>query len=229
VTRLGSLDEPFPREVVNLTMRHAVVLISLLAATAGADVSHPVSASVARGSAKRVIVQIPAGELVVRNGAADRIQVTGEVRRDDDDAEAARMVRETNVEIVMDGSDAIIRKTGPSGWGWHTNTSYHLTIELPKGTSLSFEMKYGELKIEGEFGNIDTDLRAGEIHLRTPRASVRELNASVRVGEVHTDFGENREDHEGVLPGTTHFINANGRSRINLHTTVGELHVTLTR
>ena len=210
-------------------MRLSVVLVSLLAATAGADVSHPVSASVARGTVKRVIVDIPSGELLVRNGTADRIQVAGEVRRDDDDAEAARQIKETGVEIFVDGSDAIIRKVGPSHWGWHTNTDFHLTIELPRGTAVDFETKYGELTLEGEFGNIDTDLRAGEIHLRTPRASVHELNASVRVGEVHTDFGENREDHEGVLPGTTHFINATGRTRINLHTTVGELHVTLTR
>ena len=85
------------------------------------------------------------------------------------------------------------------------------------------------MTLEGDFGNVNADLRAGEIHLRTPRASVHELNASVRVGEVHTDFGEDREDHEGILPGTTHFINANGRSRINVHTTFGELHVTLTK
>ena len=201
----------------------------MLAATAGAEVTHSVSASAARGQVKRVIVSIPAGELRVRNGSADRIQVSGEVRRYDDDSEAAREVKEMGVEIFVDGSDAIIRKTGPSHWGWHTNTNFHLTIELPRGTSVSLETKYGEVAIEGEFGDIDTDLRAGEIHLRTPRAAVRELNASVRVGEVHTDFGENREDHEGVLPGTTHFINANGRSRVNLHTTVGELHVTLTR
>lgn len=206
-----------------------MALVSLLAATAAAGVSHPVSASAARGGVRRVIVDIPAGELVVRNGAADRIRVSGEVRRDDDDSEAAREVKETSLEIFVDGGDAIVRKAGSSSWGWRMHTNYHLTIELPRGMAVDLETKYGEVTIEGEFGNIETDLRAGEIHLRTPRASVHELNASVRIGEVHTDFGEDREDHEGILPGTTHFINASGRSRINLHTTVGELYVTLTR
>ena len=95
--------------------------------------------------------------------------------------------------------------------------------------SSDIETRYGELKLDGEFGNINVDLRAGEIHLRTPRAAVHELNASVRIGEVHTDFGEDREDHEGIFPNSTHFINVGGRSRINVHTTVGELHVTLTK
>jgi hypothetical protein len=211
-------------------MRRALVLVSLVAATAAADVSHPVSASVAKGGIRRVIVDIPSGEINVRNGASDRIRVSGEVRRDDDDAESRRDVENTRVEILTDDADAIIRKAGPSrSWSWRIHTNYHLTVEVPRGLGVSLETKYGEITLEGEFGNIDADLRAGEIHLRTPRASVKELNASVRIGEVHTDFGEDREDHEGILPGTTHFINANGRSRINVHTTVGELHVTLTR
>lgn len=210
-------------------MRYALFSLALIASAAVADVSHPVAASVRRGAVRRVIVAIPAGEIMIRNGSADRINVTGEVQRSDDDAESLRAVKNANVEIVTDGEDAILRKSGASDWGWRMHTNYHLDIEVPRGMSVNLETKYGEVTIEGEFGNIDVDLRAGEIHLRTPRALVKELNASARIGEVHTDFGDDREDHEGILPGTTHFINANGRSRINVHTTVGELHVTLTR
>ena len=218
-------------------MRRALVAaVSLMVATtAAADVMHPVSASVPRAKIQRVIVDIPSGEINVRNGASDRIRVSGVVRRESDDEgeQQQRIVNDIDVEIFVDNEDALIRRKfgrQADSWRartWHTN--YHLTIEVPRGVGVDVETKYGELTLEGEFGNIDADLRAGEIHLRTPRASVKELNASVRIGEVHTDFGEDREDHEGILPGTTHFINANGRSRINVHTTVGELHVTLTR
>jgi hypothetical protein len=217
-------------------MRRALFFVSLLAATAAAaDVVHPVAASVARGHIRRVIVDIPAGEINVRNGASDRIRVSGQVQRESDDEreKAQRVVNNIDVEIFVDNEDALIRcKFGPEASSWRArswNTNYRLTIEVPRGLGVDVETKYGELTLEGEFGNIDADLRAGEIRLRTPRESVHELNASVRVGEVHTDFGEDREDHEGVLPGTTHFINANGRSRVNVHTTFGELHVTLTK
>ncbi|HEY6843516.1 MAG TPA: DUF4097 family beta strand repeat-containing protein [Thermoanaerobaculia bacterium] len=210
-------------------MRYALFCVALFATTAVADVSRTVTASVRRGNVRRVIVDIPAGEINVRNGTAEQISVAGEVRRSDDDDEAQREIKNASLEIVTDGGDAIIRKAGHSDWGWRVHTSYHLDINVPRGTSVELETKYGEITMEGEFGNIDVDLRAGEIHLRTPRAAVRELNASARIGEVHTDFGDDREDHEGILPGTTHFINANGRSRVSLHTTVGELHVTLTR
>ncbi|HYS56418.1 MAG TPA: hypothetical protein VER58_21880 [Thermoanaerobaculia bacterium] len=220
-------------------MRTALLLSVLIAIPALADeeVTHTFSSSLPRSGIRRVIVDIPAGELSLRNGSADRIGISGKVWRDYDGyrqrAKEQGIVDDIGVEIFTNGDEALIRRSfGPKAqsWSartWHTN--YRITVEVPRGTDVNFEMRYGELSLEGDFGNLNADLRAGEIHMRVPRASVHELNASVRIGEVHTDFGVDREDHEGILPGSTHFINTSGRSRINLHTTVGELHVTLTR
>ncbi|HUJ14675.1 MAG TPA: DUF4097 family beta strand repeat-containing protein [Thermoanaerobaculia bacterium] len=211
-------------------MRKALFCIVLVAATAAADVSHPVAASVRRGNIRRLIVDIAAGEISVRNGASDRIGVTGEVRRSGDHPGDSRALANANVEITTDAGDAIIRGTAHDrSWLGGMHTSYRLDIDVPRGMGVDLETKYGEVRLEGEFGDVNVDLRAGEIHVRTPRSAVKELNASVRIGEVHTDFGDDLEDHEGILPGSTHFINANGRSRIDVHTTVGELHVTLTK
>jgi hypothetical protein len=221
-------------------MRTALVLSAavLLAGAASADeeVIHPFSTSISRSGIKRVIVDIPAGEVRLRNSSTDRIAISGNVHREYDGyrqrEKAQRIVDDIGAEIFTNGDEALIRRSyGPNAqsWSarsWHSN--YRITVEVPKGMNVDIETRYGELSLEGDFGNVNVDLRAGEIHMRVPRASVRELNASVRIGEVHTDFGVDREDHEGILPGSTHFINAGGRSRINLHTTVGELHVTLT-
>jgi len=216
-----------------------VAAATLLAFPAAADeeVTHPFSTSISRSGIRRVIVDIPAGEVALRNGSSDRISVAGEVRREYDGyrerEKQQRIVDDVGAEIFTNGDEALIRRRyGPnaSGWSarnWHSN--YRITVEVPRGMDVDVETRYGELTFEGDFGNLNADLRAGEIHMRVPRASVRELNASVRIGEVHTDFGVDREDHEGIFPGSTHFINAGGRSRINVHTTVGELHITLTR
>ena len=215
----------------------ALALVGASAAVADEEVTHPFSASVARGGIRRVIVDIPAGEVSLRNGATDRISISGVVERSYDGyrrrEKQQQIVDDIGAEIFVNGSEALIRrKFGPNAQGWSAkswHSSYRVTVEVPRGVDVDIETRYGELKLDGEFGNINVDLRAGEIHLRTPRAAVHELNASVRIGEVHTDFGEDREDHEGIFPNSTHFINVGGRSRINVHTTVGELHVTLTK
>jgi hypothetical protein len=100
---------------------------------------------------------------------------------------------------------------------------------LPTGLDVDVSTHFGEVDIDGSFGNIDTDLRAGEVHVRTPRANVRDLNASVRVGEVHTYLGDRYIENEGLFPRTARFHNAAGRSDVNVHSTFGEVHVTLTQ
>lgn len=210
-----------------------------LAASAAADesVTHPFSASIARGTVRRVIVDIPAGEIAVRNGTADRIRIFGEAHREYEGPrerdEQQRIVNDIAAEVFVNGQDALIRRSfGHNARSWsaqHWRTGYRATVEVPRGMDVEIETSAGELSFDGDFGNVDVDLRAGEIDFRMPRASVHQLSASVRIGEVHTDFGDDRQDHEGVFPGSTHFFNAGGRSRINLHTTVGELRVTLTR
>jgi hypothetical protein len=221
-------------------MRTALLLSAALlaagAAFADEEVTHAFSTSIARTGIRRVIVDIPAGEVRLRNSSGDRIAISGQVHREYDGYrqrdKQQRIVDDVGAEIFTNGAEALVRRSYGSNaqsWSaqsWHSN--YRITVEVPRNMDVDIETRYGELSVEGEFGNLNADLRAGEIHLRVPRASVRELNASVRIGEVHTDFGVDREDHEGILPGSTHFINASGRSRINLHTTVGELHVTLT-
>ena len=149
------------------------------------------------------------------------------------EAEGQRPIDDIDVEVYTNGSEAIVRRHyGTHGHGWRVTNmaSVDLELTLPPGVDLDFETKAGEIWLEGTFGNVDTDLRAGEIHVRTPRANVKELNASTRIGEVHTSLGDRRIDREGVFPGTTHFLNPDGgRTTMNLHTTVGEVHVTLTK
>jgi len=192
----------------------AFCAVSLAAASASADFQ----ASVPRGNVQRVVIAVPAGEVKVHNGPADRISIDGYAERHDE------IVEDTKLEIVVRGSEATIRRTPAPRF-----TSYTVTITVPPGTAIDIDTKYGEVRLDGTFGDVDADLNAGEIRLRTPRASVRELNASAMVGEVHTNLGDRTVSREGLFPGRTHWMNESGKSRINLHTTAGEVHVTLTQ
>jgi DUF4097 and DUF4098 domain-containing protein YvlB len=223
-------------------MRRLLIVTLLFAAalTARASnrhVAHRFETSVPLRGIRRVVIEIPAGEIHLRNGSANDIVASGAVRReyDDDDerGEAQSSVDDVDVEIYTNGREAIVRRHfGAHAHGWRVTktTNVELQLSVPSGVDVEFETRAGDIDIDGTFGNIDTDLRAGEIHVRTPRANVKELNASCRIGEVHTALGDRRIDREGVFPGTTHFVNPDGgRTTMNLHTTVGEVHVTLTK
>lgn len=221
-------------------MRRLLVITLLCAAalTARADrhVSHHFSTSVPLRNVKRVVIAIPAGEIRLHNGTSNDIVASGFIRCNYDDDEdrndRQRSVDDIDVEVYTNGSEAIVRRRfgrNAHGWSFRKFAGVDLDLSLPPSVDVEFETKAGEIHIDGTFGDIDTDLRAGEIHVTTPRAGVKELNASCRIGEVHTHLGDRIIEREGVFPGTTHFVNPNGgRATMNLHTTVGEVHVTLT-
>jgi hypothetical protein len=221
--------------------RTTVTVVTLLvasAAFAGAHVTHAIDTSAPATAVRRVRIEIPAGDVKVRNGAAGVVSVHGNVRREtDSDASARdqRIVDDTSIEIVAGANETIIRrKFGMNAQGWRAQThnmEWDVTIEVPADVSVNVGTKYGDVDLTGTFGNIDVDLRAGDVEVRTPRAAVRELNASTRLGDVRTDVGDETIVREGVLPGKTHWTNANavGRGAVNLHTTAGDVTVTLAR
>jgi hypothetical protein len=207
------------------------------AALANEEVSHSFATTAARGHVRRVVIDIPAGEVRIRNGAANRIAVSGISTRHFDGyrrrAQEQQIANDISAEVVISGDEAIVRRHfGPNAQSWSAK-SYHsaveVTVELPPGVDVDLSTRYGSVDIDGAFGSIDTDLRAGEVHVRTPRANVRDLIASVSIGEVHTYFGDRYIENEGVLPHSARFHNAGGRSDVSLHTTFGEVHVTLTQ
>lgn len=207
----------------------------LLATNAfGADVEHAFQTSVARGSVQRVVIDIPYGSFTVRTGAADRLSLSGIASRDYDGSKekawAQKVVNDTSVEFYVNGAEAIVRrKFGKDADSWRAQrfTGLDLRFDLPPGIDIDFETSAGEVNLDGNFGDVDIDMTAGEIQARLPRATVRELNASCRVGEVRTNLGNEIVTKEGVLPGKTHFFNAAGKSHVNIHVTAGEIDVAL--
>ena len=57
------------------------LLLTAGAALANDEVTHEFSTSAMRGHVRRVVIDIPAGEVRIRNGAGDRIAVSGTAER----------------------------------------------------------------------------------------------------------------------------------------------------
>src|SRR5713226_10638110 len=99
-----------------MSMRRAIPILLLLVAfpAAAERVRHSFESSVPRGQVRRVVIDIPAGDVDVRNGAADRLTVSGWVSREPDSdrnrAKEQRIVNDTTVEIYVSNEEAIVRR-----------------------------------------------------------------------------------------------------------------------
>ena len=217
----------------------AVGALALLAlpVLADDDVRHRLRASIPASAVRRVVIDIPAGDVTLRNVNNGTINVTGEVRRSYDGyrqrEKQQAMVDDINVAVKVRGDEAVVERTfGPGAGSWTArsfHTDFRITVEVPRGLDVQIGTRYGDVSLDGDFGDIYVDLHAGEINLRTPRSAVRDIDASVRVGEVQADLGDQRVSNEGFFPRAVSYHNASGRSRVSLHTTAGEVHVTSLR
>ena len=218
-------------------MRTLLPLALLLAAAsvhADESVYHSFEAAAPASGIRRVVVDVPAGDVTVRNGSSDRVAVSGRASREPDGPRSRekeqRIVDDISLEIAVSNGEAVIRRRfGPRARGWRAQTfsGYEFAVEVPPGLHVDVKTRAGTVSMDGSFGDIDVDLRAGEVDLQIPRAEVRELRASCRIGEVHTRIGNEVTHNEGVFPGRTRYVNPSGRTFVNVHVTAGEVRVTL--
>ena len=150
-------------------MRRTLFLAAslLVAATAAAkDVTHEFQAAVARGGVQRVVIAISAGKFTVRNSTGDRLALSGIASRDFDGSKekiwAQKVVDDTSVEFVINGAEAIVRRKfakNAQSFRAQKFTGIDLRLDLPKGMDVDFDTSAVEIDMEGDFGDIDFDLR----------------------------------------------------------------------
>ena len=214
----------------------ASVLLAAAPAFAEQQVRHAFASSAPRGDVRTVVIDIPAGDITIRNGAPDRVSVSGVASREPDGPRSRekqqRIVDDISAEVYVSNGEAVVRRRfGPAarGFSGETFTKLIAIIEVPEGVNVDLLTRFGDVKVDGRFGDIDIDLRAGAIAVRTPRADVRELHASCRLGNVLTNVGDEIVERAGVFPRRINFTNPAGKSEVTVHTTAGDVNVTLTQ
>src|SRR4051794_40692432 len=138
------------------TIAAAALLLAATSAYANREVTHKFESSVPAAGIRRVVIEIPAGEVTVRNGGANAVRVSGRIDRDYDGWRRAdenqKIVDDISAEVHVSNEEAVVRRRfGPNAHGWrgtHSN-EFHVTVEVPAGVSLEFETSYGEVNIEG--------------------------------------------------------------------------------
>lgn len=221
-------------------MRKVSLLIALLLAAATAQgetkVKHRFQSSVPARGIEEVVIEILASEMTIANGEPTTISVKGlarqEFHRIDGLAEAQRIADATEVRIETRGSKAYVsRSLGPAARGrsWGDQAELDFEIMVPKGLSIRVLQKAGEIDIEGDFGNIDVQMKAGEVRVSVPKINVKELSARAHIGEVTTNLGEKIISKEGILAGRTEYYNEQGSNSLIVNLTVGEIHIALTQ
>ncbi|HVT46028.1 MAG TPA: hypothetical protein VMT00_16750 [Thermoanaerobaculia bacterium] len=223
-------------------MRNIAILFFLTtlasAASAASEslVTREFRSSVPRSGTLRLVIDLPPSEVTIGNGPSGTIEAFGTVSRAygkaADIAVAQQIVDDSSVRIDIQGTRAIIRRhLGPAAQGRRarrTKSDFKVTLLVPEGMHVELRQKAGEVKIAGAFGNILVRMRAGDVSIAVPKRTIKELIASVRVGDVTTNLGDRIISREGFFAGKTHFFNEGGNSILDVRLTAGNVDINLT-
>jgi hypothetical protein len=209
---------------------------SSLPAAGAQEVSHPILLSVPRGDSLRLVVDVPVGELEIANSAGNKIEVSGTVTRQygkpSEIAEAQRIADVTGITIDRVGSRAVVRRQfGPSAntrSGRGSKTHFALKIAIPPGMHLEVHQSAGDVTLAGTFGDMLVRMRVGNVTVKVPKRSVREVIAGARIGAAVADLGDRVVSKEGLLSGKLDYLNEGGSALLDVAVSIGDINIQLT-
>jgi len=138
----------------------------------------------------------------------------------DEDASDVRLVTELETRQLR------LSVEGFSGINTH---GLHMRgqVQVPRDRAVEIELAAGELKIEGLEGDVDVDMKAGELSVRMPQRSVRSVQLRGMIGESRLVVDGHSYEHDGIFGHRVRWSEGTGAARVTTNVMVGETHVRL--
>jgi len=214
-----------------------IVLSSLLIlgsiAAQAAVVTNVVTKELPASEILRIVVDVPDAEVTIRNSSEKMLRIIGTYsknHRGKESKEVQAIVDAASLKIETTGQRAIISRDLTNEVGSYlARRSIDLKLEILAPSHVNVEVKQssGHVKIDGTFRDIEVTMNRGDVSVRTAKRNVRELTASARMGKVITNIGDRTVSREGMLMGSTYFINDGGASAMKIAVRFGTVDIEL--
>ena len=207
------------------------LLLTLFASPADAS-SRTLSETYAVGSAERLDLAIPFGDLKIEgvDGGGVRVRVEATCTREGDCEEFVEGLR---LESKSRGRTLHVKleRAKLHNHGEHSDrdgeANIRITVQVPRSLELSLSMGAGVVDIAGLRHDLTINLGAGEIAVRMPERSVGTIDVALAVGEAQITQGGRTRDYARVLGGPIHWREGKGEAEIDVSLGAGSVDVTL--
>lgn len=233
-----------PIIVGTLVIVAVCLVLPLLARSAEAS-SRTLSESYAVGSAERLDLAIPFGDLKIEgvDGGSVRVRVEATCTRDQECAEFVEQLRLESksrgrtLHVKLEGAklrdhlDFDGDGKGHADHGEHFDrdgkANLRVFVQVPRSLTLKLAMGAGVVDIAGLRHDLEINLGAGEIAVRMQERSVGAIDVSLAVGEAQITQGGRTRDYARVLGGPIRWREGKGDAEIDVSLGAGSVDVTL--
>jgi hypothetical protein len=227
----------------------AVCLVLPLLARSADAASRTLSESYAVGSAERLDLAIPFGDLKIEgvDGGSVRVRVEATCTPKSDCEELVENLRLESkkrgrtLHVKLEGAklrDHVDLGEGDrSEYRGHADHGKHfdrdgkanirVVVQVPRSLMLKLAMGAGVVDIAGLRHDLEINLGAGEIAVRMPERSVGAIDVALAVGEAQITQGGRTRDYARVLGGPIRWREGKGDAAIDVSLGAGSVDVTL--
>src|SRR5690242_21824390 len=104
----------------------ATLLLIAAPALANREVRHPFQQAIPADGIHRVVIDIPAGDVIVHNSAGPSLAIKGYAKREYDGTDPRekhqKIVDDVSAEFHVSNEEAVVRRRfGPNARGWRAN------------------------------------------------------------------------------------------------------------
>lgn len=202
-------------------------LLSTLPASADSDVVvRRFDKQLAVGDAKRVLVDVPVGEVIVEgtNDSQVRLEVSLECERKE--GECAQLAKRVRVVYSTEDDELTLRI---KEWPKTRNKGLQARVRVlvPRALPLGADLGVGELRIEGMAADVRADLGVGELNITMPESAVATVDADTGVGDANLRAGGRRYQSSGLIAKEINWSKGPGKAHIEADCGVGEISIAL--
>ena len=227
----------------------AALFLVLTAAPARAGTTRNLNGDYAVGSARRLVLGVPFGEIRLRGTDDSRVVVRVRGECDDDDGE--KFLEGLRLESSNRGGTLKVQLEGAKIHGrWDSDHNddddsddrrnrrhrdrdpdgdSHLTVivDVPRALQVNLNMGAGEVNVEGLRRDLSIDLGAGSVSVRMMERHVGSVDVNMAIGETKIHQGGRSREYTRVLGGPVHWREGKGDAGIDVNIGAGEVDVSL--
>lgn len=208
------------------------VLLSLgllsVAAPAQEEAAEPVrlAQNVSLGSATWVSLDLSVGDLKVQASDGPDLEVDLEVLCTPQGADCARLAKALKIDTRRRGDRLEVKLHGPSG-SIRSKVTVQGTVLAPRAIPLSVELGSGDLEVSGFTSDLRLEVSVGNVQASLPERSVRQVEASAKVGDAVLRLPTGQIDGAGFVSKGLKWTSGQGSSAIEVKINVGNVELVL--
>lgn len=221
-----------PRRFKPFITFHAAAVLALLIAAPSAfadvEISHS-EKSFDLASGRTLEVEIPVGEVIVEGTSGHTVRAELRVKCNQRTGKCADLAKKLTLVTREKGDTVHLEIDGwPKMGGTKPNVT--VTLEMPRGSALEFELGVGDLKITGMASDLDIEVGVGHARIEMAESAVRAVDLEIGVGDAELRPRQKSADSSGFLGFLGKEISwdeGKGEARIHVEVGVGDADVVL--